>query len=146
MLEGANQDEEVALKIIDLDKFEDFSMDDLKKEINIMNKYHHPNLISSHISFIDGSELCIVMPLIDAGSCLDVLNSTFKSGISDESVIATILYYVLEGLSHLHSNDEMHRDMKAGNIFIQKNGSVHLGDFGVAASLKKGEKRTTFVG
>jgi len=32
-------------------------------------------------------------------------------------------------------------------IFLQKNnGNIYLGDFGVSASLKKGEKRKTFVG
>jgi serine/threonine protein kinase len=132
--------------MIDLDKFEDFNIDDLKKEINIMSQYSHPHLISSYVSFIDGSELCIIMPLIDAGSCLDLLNNNFKSGIKDELIIATIMKQVLQGLSYLHTNEEIHRDLKSGNIFVQRNGSIHLGDFGVAASLKKGEKRKTFVG
>ena len=72
VIEGDHADEEVAFKIIDLDKFEDFNIDEVKKEINIMSQYSHKNIISSYISFIDKSELCIVMPLIDAGSWLDV--------------------------------------------------------------------------
>ena len=111
-----------------------------------MSQYCHENLISSHISFIDKSELCIVMPLIDAGSCLDVLQSNFPSGIKDEKIIATIMKNVIQGLHYLHDNDEMHRDLKAGNIFADKEGHIYLGDFGVSASLKKGEKRKTFVG
>ena len=111
-----------------------------------MSQYSHENLISSHISFIDKSELCIVMPLIDAGSCLDVLQSNFPSGIKDEKIIATIMKNVIQGLHYLHENDEMHRDLKAGNIFADKEGHIYLGDFGVSASLKKGEKRKTFVG
>lgn len=129
-----------------MEKFDDFNIDDLKKEVNIMSQYSHPNLISSHISFIDGSELCIVMPLIDAGSCLDVLNNNFTSGIHDEVVIATIMRDVLQGLNYLHQHGEIHRDIKAGNIFAEKEGNIHLGDFGVSASMKKGEKRKTFVG
>ena len=53
---------------------------------------------------------------------------------------------VIQGLHYLHDNDEMHRDLKAGNIFADKEGHIYLGDFGVSASLKKGEKRKTFVG
>lgn len=86
------------------------------------------------------------MPLIDAGSCLDVLNNNFTSGIHDEVVIATIMRDVLQGLNYLHQHGEIHRDIKAGNIFAEKEGNIHLGDFGVSASMKKGEKRKTFVG
>lgn len=146
VIEGDHSNEDVAIKIIDLDKFEDFSIDELKKEINVMSQYSHPNLISSYISFIDRSELCIVMPLIDAGSLLDVLNNSFKNGIEDEAVIATVLKSVLQGLDYLHRNGEMHRDIKAGNMFADSAGNIFLGDFGVSANLKKGEKRKTFVG
>jgi serine/threonine protein kinase len=144
--EGPYEGRDVALKIIDLDKFDDFNIDELKKEINIMSQYSHHNLISSYTSFIDHSELCIAMPLIDAGSCLDVLNNNFPNGIEDEAVIATILREVLQGLDYLHQHGEIHRDIKAGNIFAERGGHIHLGDFGVSASLKKGEKRKTFVG
>jgi len=119
-LEGDHQNEDVAIKIIDLDKFEDFSINELKKEINIMSQYSHPNLIMSYISFIDRSELCIVMPLVDAGSLLDVINNSFKSGIEDEAIIATILKNILQGLDYLHKNGEIHRDIKAGNMFAEK--------------------------
>ena len=72
---------DVALKIIDLDEFEDFNIVELKKEIKIMLQYSHPNLISSYTSFIDHSELCIAMLLIGTGSCLDVLNSNFPMAL-----------------------------------------------------------------
>jgi serine/threonine-protein kinase OSR1/STK39 len=32
----------------------------------------------------------------------------------------------------------MHRDIKAGNILLDRKGNVFLGDYGVSASLKKG--------
>jgi serine/threonine-protein kinase OSR1/STK39 len=146
VLEGPHEHKEIALKVIDLDKFEDFNIDELKKEINIMSQSNHESLISSHISFIDKSELCIAMPLVDAGSCLDVLNTNFKDGIADEAIIATIMKRVISGLHYLHDNGEIHRDLKAGNIFADREGNIYLGDFGVSASLKKGEKRNTFVG
>lgn len=111
-----------------------------------MSEYHHDNLVSSYISFIEGHELIIVMPLIDAGSCADILKNDFPKGIEDEAIIATIIKEVLLGLDYLHQSGEMHRDIKAGNFFIKKNGTIYLGDFGVAASMKKGEKRKTLAG
>lgn len=53
---------------------------------------------------------------------------------------------VLKGLYYLHNHGEIHRDLKSGNIFADKEGGIFVGDFGVSASLKKGEKRKTFVG
>lgn len=111
-----------------------------------MAQCSHPNLISSYISFINKSEICIVLPLISAGSCLDILENSFPGGIQDEVIIATIMKNTLNGLNYLHESGEIHRDIKAGNIFVGSDGDIHLGDFGVSAHLKKGEKKKTFVG
>lgn len=46
----------------------------------------------------------------------------------------------------MHSNGQVHRDVKAGNILLDTQGNVYLSDFGVSATLKKGQKRGTFVG
>mgnify|MGYP000862201029 FL=1 len=39
----------------------------------------------------------------------------------------------------------MHRDIKAGNILMDRKGHIYLSDYGVSASLKKGQKRGTLV-
>ena len=89
------------------------------------------------------------MPVIDAGSVIDVMRQVRPNnspGIPDEVTIATILKETLEGLAYLHSNGQMHRDIKAGNILLDIKGNVFLSDYGVSASLKKGQKRGTLVG
>jgi serine/threonine protein kinase len=41
---------------------------------------------------------------------------------------------VVEGLNHIHAQGIIHRDLKPSNIFLDSNGDVKIGDFGLAVS------------
>lgn len=106
----------------------------------------HPNVLRVYGSFVNGSKLYIVTPYLAAGSCLDIMKTTFPDGL-DEVSIATILRQALEGLIYLHKNGHIHRDVKAGNLLMDQQGTVLLADFGVSSSLaENGDVRKTFVG
>jgi serine/threonine protein kinase len=53
----------------------------------------------------------------------------------NEIQIATIVQMVLQGLVFLHEKKKIHRDVKAGNILLNRDGYAKLGDFGVSAQL-----------
>lgn len=108
----------------------------------------HPHVLRVYGSFVHGSKLYIVTPYMAVGSCLDIMKLSFPDGL-DEISIATILKQALEGLAYLHKNGHIHRDVKAGNLLMDEDGSVLLADFGVSSSLMEtGERgvRKTFVG
>lgn len=93
----------VAIKIVDLEHFQDGNLADIRKEINIMSSCLHKNLCRYYVSFMDDSDLWMVMPLLGAGSVVDIIKLRHPNGIKDEAMIATILKETLEGVLYLHN-------------------------------------------
>jgi serine/threonine-protein kinase OSR1/STK39 len=83
---------DVAIKVIQLDDFSsENSIHEIKNEISIIDKCHHPNVLEYYTSFTHEKELWIVMPMISGGQLGKLVKSKFKMGIKDESLIASIL-------------------------------------------------------
>ncbi|KAF9182705.1 hypothetical protein BGZ51_004491 [Haplosporangium sp. Z 767] len=139
----------VAIKVIDLDMFERNQIDELRRETQVMALCKHPNVLRVYGAFVTDCKLYIVTPYLSAGSCLDIMKTAYPDGL-DEVSIATILKQALQGLDYLHKNGHIHRDVKAGNLLMDEDGSVLLADFGVSSSLMEtGDRRgmrKTFVG
>ena len=106
-----------------------------------------PNVVGYYGSFVEGSILYIIMEYMSAGSCYEIIRYGYQSGIGDELVISSILYEVVKALAYFHSNRQIHRDIKAGNILINQEGEVKIGDFGIAANLVENgtRKRARFT-
>ncbi|NXM70020.1 PAK3 kinase, partial [Serilophus lunatus] len=82
-------------------------------------------------SYLVGEELWLVMEYMDAGTLHDVI---CKKSLSEEDV-AVVSRECLQGLSFLHSNRVIHRNIKSSNILLRMDGSVKLAGFVLSVQL-----------
>ncbi|KAK1438544.1 hypothetical protein QVD17_04353 [Tagetes erecta] len=138
----------VAVKSLDLERINS-NLDDIRREAQTMSLIDHPNVIRAFCSFVVNQNLWVVMPFMAEGSCLHLMKSAYPDGF-EESAIASILKETLKALEYLHQQGHIHRDVKAGNILLDTNGVIKLGDFGVSACMfdtgDRQRSRNTFVG
>ncbi|KIK79010.1 hypothetical protein PAXRUDRAFT_834320 [Paxillus rubicundulus Ve08.2h10] len=123
-----------ALKVLDLDSLPPRSLTLLQRETQLMSLSKHPNVLRVRGSWVDGHKIYIALRLMNKGSVADVMQYGWPGGMEEE-VIKCILRQALRGLNYLHINGFIHRDIKAANLLIDDDGTVLVGDLGVAAPL-----------
>jgi len=124
------------------------NLDEIRKEIQVMVLSNHPNVVSYYCSFVNNHSLWIAMQYLGGGSVQDIMKYAYPEGL-EESVVCSIIRETLKGLEYFHSSGRIHRDLKAGNILIDEDGTVQIGDFGVSAWIAEGgqlKHGKTFVG
>lgn len=139
--EGNHADETTQ---VDLESSEE-DLSDILSELAVLSSCASSHVTKYKSAFLRKQTLWIVMEYLGGGSCADLLK-TPPHHLS-ESHIAIICRELLLGLSYLHGEGKLHRDIKAANVLLGMDGRVKLADFGVAAQLTGLKSmRNTFVG
>lgn len=125
--------EVVAIKVLDLDNWSS-NLDEICCDMRTMALINHPNVLRTHCSFVVDHNLWIVMPYMARGSCLHLMKAVYPNGF-EELVIASFLLQVLQALDYLHSQGQIHGNVKAANVLVDASGAVALADFGVSACI-----------
>ncbi|MGW5427225.1 protein kinase domain-containing protein [Streptomyces sp. NPDC004059] len=112
----------------------------MQREARAAARVRHPGVVSVHdVAEVDGRPL-IVMELIDGPSLDDVLR---ERGTLDPYEAARIGAAVTDALAAAHRAGVLHRDVKPGNILLDRSGRVVLTDFGIATMDDPGDGSAT---
>uniref|UniRef100_A0A2K6EZ86 non-specific serine/threonine protein kinase n=1 Tax=Propithecus coquereli TaxID=379532 RepID=A0A2K6EZ86_PROCO len=84
--------------------------------------------------FVENGSLYIVMDYCEGGDLFKRINAQ-KGILFQEDQILDWFVQICLALKHVHDRKILHRDIKSQNIFLTKDGTVQLGDFGIARVL-----------
>lgn len=110
---------------------------EFRKEIRIMMRLRHPNVLLFMGAVIEPPNLCIVTQFLPRGSLYRILHK------SDAKIDATLRLKmaidVARGMCYLHSFKPpiIHRDLKSPNLLVDKDWTVKVSDFGLSRSRAK---------
>ena len=134
---NANTGEILAIKQIevnpkaagqDKEKIRDM-VNSLDQEIDTMQHLDHANIVQYLGCERQEFSISIFLEYISGGSIGSCLR---KHGKFPEDVVSSLTRQTLEGLSYLHGQGILHRDLKADNILLDMDGTCKISDFGIS--------------
>ena len=102
-----------------------------ERELSILRKLHHPNIVSLKGFYEDADNYYIIMELVPGG---DLMGFVEEFGPVGEEATRVITKQILQGINYVHQLGISHRDLKPDNILIMQDEPilVKITDFGLA--------------
>ena len=118
-----------------------------RREIEIMYRIHHPNVVKLFGHFEDNTYCYFIMEYIEGGNIYSYVPKNGIRTISTQQV-ASIIKDVISATYFLHHMNPpiIHRDIKPENVLLSSGMQAKLTDFGWSNYINIGYKRTTVCG
>lgn len=100
------------------------------EEADLVKSLNHRNIITIFDSFFENNTAYYVMEYCDGIDLRKYTNNFSRKLGYDEGL--NILYQVMNGLEYIHQKGILHRDIAPDNIYITKNKTIKILDFGSA--------------
>ena len=133
--------ESVAIKILEKKKI--MNEDDeerVKREIDILQKVHHINVIKTLKIEEDEDNIYLVMEFCEKG---ELFNHIVEEQKLEEIEAAYYYYQLINGLECIHHNEVVHRDLKPENLLLSKGYILKIIDFGLSNFFDKSNLLST---
>ncbi|KAL1332057.1 hypothetical protein HN51_060935 [Arachis hypogaea] len=123
---------DVAVKVYFGNGYTEETLHDYKKEIDIMKRLRHPNVLLFMGAVYSQERLAIVTELLPRGSLFKILHRSNQP--LDIRRLLRMALDVAKGMNYLHHRNPpiVHRDLKSSNLLVDKNWTVKVGDFGLS--------------
>jgi serine/threonine protein kinase len=120
----------VALKVLPIDKIDDQSaIERFYREARAAGALDHPNIVRAYDIDKDDKIYFLVMEYVDGANLQDVVA---RSGPMDPTQAAHYVRQAALGLQHAHEAGLVHRDIKPGNLLLERSGTIKILDLGLA--------------
>mmetsp|Transcript_8457 Transcript_8457/g.13830 ORF Transcript_8457/g.13830 Transcript_8457/m.13830 type:complete len:245 (-) Transcript_8457:1967-2701(-) len=122
------------------------SLLEFRREISMLSKIRHPNVVLFMAACTRPPDLCIVSEFLGNGSIYDLIHT--KSG-NKPLDYRKLLQYALDvsiGMNHLHQSQIIHRDLKSSNLVLDDHGVIKIVDFGLSRIKEENENMTGETG
>ena len=115
----------------------------LVTEVNILRELKHPNVVKYYDRILDkkNTKIYIVMEFCSGGDLGQMIKGCLRDRTTiEEATIWKVFGQCVSALNSCHYRKEgkiIHRDIKPGNIFLDAQKNVKLGDFGLSRVMGK---------
>ncbi|MBA3391468.1 MAG: serine/threonine protein kinase [Deltaproteobacteria bacterium] len=113
-----------------------------QQEAKALAQLNHTNIVCMYDQITDVDKVYMIMEFVDGRSLESIVA---ERGMLPWIEAAAIIDQVCAGLAYAHARKVIHRDIKPANIFVAKDKTVKLGDFGLARVMREVTIRRTEI-
>uniref|UniRef100_A0A8C7B5T5 non-specific serine/threonine protein kinase n=1 Tax=Neovison vison TaxID=452646 RepID=A0A8C7B5T5_NEOVI len=134
LVKSTDDGKQYVIKEINISRMSNKEREESRREVAVLANMKHPNIVQYRESFEENGSLYIVMDYCEGGDLFKRINAQ-KGILFQEDQILDWFVQICLALKHVHDRKILHRDIKSQNIFLTKDGTIQLGDFGIARVL-----------
>lgn len=135
--------EKVAIKVIDKTRLDKVTAKKLSREVQIMKKLQHPNIVRLYEVIETPTDLCLIMEYASGGEIFEFL---VVHGRMKEKDARHVFRQIIGAMDYCHSNSIIHRDLKAENLLLDNKYDIKIADFGFSNNFNPDGKLNTWCG
>lgn len=118
----------VAIKLLSI--LSDVDLKQFSREVDIMSRLRHPNIVQLYSACLEQGRACLVMEYMPQQNLRKMLDAGTQLITKEKNQLALS---ICQGLHYLHHYGVLHRDLRSNNVLLTQNyQTAKLSDFGFA--------------